>query len=393
MPDTRTDPGNRGVAELEREVDHERSQLSATIDALQAKASMGNIVDEVMKVVRDNGGDMGRNLGRTLRDNPLPALLTGVGLAWLMMGSGRQAEPWDEDEVFRRRDDRDRVSPFDGRYAGSGYDAAGDRYDLAGSLGADRPYYTGTPDDGEDGPGLRERATETISDLGARASAAVGDVGARASTIAHAAGERISEAGHAVRDAGDAARHGLSRARRRVAHAGSGTQQTIDSLMTEQPLVLGALALAVGAAIGGALPRSRTEDRMFGARAERTRQALRQMVSEEAPKLKATAGAVVAEVAAVVDETSAEVAGALPQGQAIADAAAGRVRDVASRIRDAATGEAERQNLGSSLTTKDDEGSRSPQAGEGSLSKKTGEADDRNTGQPAGAPGRPPYGV
>jgi hypothetical protein len=132
---------------------------------------------------------------------------------------------------------------------------------------------------------------------------------------------------------------------------------------------------------------------MFGARSERTRQALRQMVSEEAPKLKATAEAVVAEVSSIVGETSAEVAGTLPEGQAIADAAAGRVRDVASRIRDAAIGEAERQNLGSSLSTKDDEGSLSPQAGQGSPSQKTDEADDRDTPQPAGALGRPPFGV
>lgn len=380
MPDTRTDPGDRGVAELEREVDRERSQLSATIDALQAKASMGNIVDEVMRVVRDNGGDMGRNLGRTLRDNPLPALLAGVGVAWLMMGSGRPAEAWEDDEedTYRRRDYRDRAGADDDRYAAAGGDQAADGF-------ADRSY-DAELDEGEDGPGLRERAGEAVADfgsrasaaagdLGSRASAAVGDLGSRASHLAHSAGERISETGQAVRHAGDRARHGLSRARRRVAHAGSGTQHAIDNLMEEQPLVLGALALAVGAAIGGALPRSRTEDRMFGERSERARQALKQMVSEEAPKLKATAEAVVAEVSAIVDETSAEVAGTLPDGKSIADAAAGRVRDVASRLRDAATEETGRQNLG------------------GSLPGKSGEAEDRETPQAAETFGRPGSGA
>ena len=44
-------------------------------------------------------GEVSRNLGRSLRDNPLAALLTGVGLAWLMAGSGRprdDAEDWDD---------------------------------------------------------------------------------------------------------------------------------------------------------------------------------------------------------------------------------------------------------------------------------------------------------
>ena len=60
---------------------------------------MGNIVDQLVKAVGENGGEVSRNLGRSLRDNPLAALLTGVGLAWLMAGSGRPAERdrWEED--------------------------------------------------------------------------------------------------------------------------------------------------------------------------------------------------------------------------------------------------------------------------------------------------------
>ena len=48
---------------------------------------MGNIVDQLVKAVGENGGEVSRNLGRSLRDNPIAALLTGVGLAWLMAGS------------------------------------------------------------------------------------------------------------------------------------------------------------------------------------------------------------------------------------------------------------------------------------------------------------------
>ena len=59
--------------------------------------------------MRDNGGDLGRNLGRAVRDNPLPALLTGVGLAWLMAGTGRPADRWEDDRrSFRDYDGRSR---------------------------------------------------------------------------------------------------------------------------------------------------------------------------------------------------------------------------------------------------------------------------------------------
>jgi hypothetical protein len=379
MAATRTDPGNRSVAELEREVDQERAQLSATIDALQGKASLGNIVDEVMKVVRENGGDMGRNLGRTVRDNPLPALLAGVGLAWLMMGSGRPPERWDdEDERVYRRGHRDRTIPVGDRNAGSALLDAGE--EMAGTHDAGTVYNADALGDDETGPGLRERATETMAEVGARASGAMSDMGARASDMAHAAGERISEAGHAVRHAGGAARHGLSRVRRRAVHAGSGARHGLDVLIEEQPLVLGALALAVGAAIGGALPSSRTEDRMFGARSDRAKETLRQVAGEEGRKLKATADAVVAEASAIVDETSAEVAEALPRRETIAEAAAGRVEDAATRLRDAAAEEAERQNLGGAMSGTSTEESESRDAGQ--PAEETGPDLDRPSSRP-----------
>jgi hypothetical protein len=41
----------RSASEIEREVDAERARVSETIDALQRKASVGNIVDQVVKAV------------------------------------------------------------------------------------------------------------------------------------------------------------------------------------------------------------------------------------------------------------------------------------------------------------------------------------------------------
>ena len=78
----------------------------ALIDELQQRASVGNLVDQIVKAVGENGGEVSRNLGRTLRDNPLPALLTGVGLVWLMASSGRprhEWERWEDDEDDDRR--------------------------------------------------------------------------------------------------------------------------------------------------------------------------------------------------------------------------------------------------------------------------------------------------
>jgi gas vesicle protein len=117
-------------------------------------------------------------------------------------------------------------------------------------------------------------------------------------------------------------------------------------MLEEQPLVLGALALAFGAALGGALPSSRTEDKMFGARSDRTKDALGRVAREEGEKLRATAGAVAEEARHIVDETSDEASERLPDGREAVDAAADRVTEAAGRLRDAGEKEAERQDLG-----------------------------------------------
>ena len=70
MAEIGTDPGDRSVTELEREVDRERERVSATIDELKGRASAASLVDQLVKAVGENGGEVSRNLGRSLRDNP-----------------------------------------------------------------------------------------------------------------------------------------------------------------------------------------------------------------------------------------------------------------------------------------------------------------------------------
>jgi len=147
MAEFRTNPGDSSVTELEREVDRERERVSATIDELQARASVGSLVDQVVKAVGENGGEISRNLGRSLRDNPLAALLTGVGLAWLMAGSGRprdEGRDWDPDRAYVRYG-RDRIAE-PSMPSASGYGSVGGSWpqseDPDRDDASDRPYRT-----------------------------------------------------------------------------------------------------------------------------------------------------------------------------------------------------------------------------------------------------------
>lgn len=94
----------------------------------------------------------------------------------------------------------------------------------------------------ESGPGLRERASE------AAASGAE-----RAREVA----ERVRERSHELRERG--AELG-EQAQARVHRA----RQSLDTMRSEQPLLLGIAALACGAIVGGLIPPTRREDRLVG---------------------------------------------------------------------------------------------------------------------------------
>ena len=329
MAEFGTDPGDRSVTELEREVDRERERVSATIDELKGRASAASLVDQLVKAVGENGGEVSRNLGRSLRDNPLAALLTGVGLAWLMAGSGRprDEEPdWEDSDRDYRRYGDDRLPD----QATSGASADGST-----SYGSwPNPEYPESDTASSEG-GLRERVADIAGRVGEGVSETVEGLRDRASDVSHSASARLHQAGDTLREAGGAVRHRAGAARRRAAGTGRDMRHGLDSLIEDQPLVLGAIAMALGAAVGGALPRSRVEDRMFGAQSDRAMETVRTLAKDQGAKVQAAASAVVDEALNIADEASAELGAKLPSGEEIVDAAESKVREAATRLREA----------------------------------------------------------
>ena len=332
MAEFSTNPGDRSVSELEREVDRERERVSATIDELQARASVGSLVDQLVKAVGENGGEVSRNLGRSLRDNPLAALLTGVGLAWLMAGSGRprdEAQDWDDPDSDDLRYGRDRLSEAPMPSASS--------YGSSAEGAWPRSEYSDPSAETEEG-GLRERVADVAGRVGEGVSDAVAGVRERASEMSHSAGARLARAGDTIRGAGGAVRHRAGAARRSAAGTSDYMRNGLDTLIEDQPLVAGAIAMALGAAVGGALPRSRVEDRMFGEQSDRAMETVRTLAKDQGAKVQATASAVVDEALNIADEASAELGAKLPSGEEIVDAAESKVREAASRLREASGG-------------------------------------------------------
>lgn len=361
-----TDPGNKSAAEIEREVRQQRGEVERNLDALQERLSPGELVDQAMNYLRQGGGgEFFRNLGDSVKHNPVPVALIGVGVAWMMASAGRrngypERDYWVEDEF----EEYDELHELD-EYEGGAYAATDYPYDAAtratGSYGAATGMASGGLDDattgaridpatgetstsseGEHGPSMTDRAKATAAgarekadelrrrarDAASGARAGVGEMGARARAGMGRAGRSLSEG--ADRTRAYASQYGR-RARRGFLHT-----------LNEQPLVLGAIGLAVGAALGSALPSTERENRLMGDTRDRLKRRAVEEGREQMHKAGAAAGAA---YEAARDEADRQ--GLTPEdGRRAVEAGREKVERVAEAAQNAAKEEAERQRLG-----------------------------------------------
>jgi hypothetical protein len=76
--------------QFEREAEETRWQLAGTLEELRDRMTPGHVVDKLVDYTRSGpAAEFMRNLGREVRENPMPLVLIGIGVAWLMAASSR----------------------------------------------------------------------------------------------------------------------------------------------------------------------------------------------------------------------------------------------------------------------------------------------------------------
>jgi hypothetical protein len=252
--------------QIEREVEQSRADVEHTVEELKDRLSAGQLVDQAARYFRESGGgETLQQLGAQVRANPLPLALVGIGLAWLMSGKGPPHVPSGDDRYREGR--RYPSEPDDPGAAYRTHGAAGALY----GAGSGQAAHSG--DGGEDieGGGIRDaldgardRMSSAASSLGESASDAAERARAGVSAAAEAGGEAWESAGRVY--------HRTYRgASAQAQSAYRGAQSTFFDLLEREPLVIGAVGVAVGAAIGAMLPRTEIEDRYVGEAAEMAR--------------------------------------------------------------------------------------------------------------------------
>jgi ElaB/YqjD/DUF883 family membrane-anchored ribosome-binding protein len=242
----REDPSPDPSADVEvlaQDIEQTRDEMTGTVEAIGDRLDPANLINDAKQTVRDatvgkveqmannvaetasefvgdaryTAQDAGTGLLETVKRNPIPAAMAGIGIGWLLMnrGSGRG----------------DRRSTYEqARWTGRD---EWDRYDRRSQ------------------PGIADRAGGAVEQVGQQAGQLAGTVGSKVGGVA------------------DQARSTVGQVPDQVGVVARDVQWNAQRIVEDNPLAVGAIALAVGAAIGMALPETQTEQRVLGPAAEK----------------------------------------------------------------------------------------------------------------------------
>jgi hypothetical protein len=327
----------RSSAELERDLDRIRMEMDQTISQIEHRLSPSRLIDQALERMRGGPGAFAANLGRTVRRHPVPTAMFAAGLGWLLLAergdkvgsrpSRRPAsaapQPYHlQDNTQTKTTEHNDTSrlgaaPYgtylegDTTMSGSWEHSRRSGWNLFGRRGSRSGYGSsgyggGSSYGGSSGYGGSGYAGGSMSGAGYRQ----GDNDGRMGQV------------------GSAARHQVERARTGFEH-----------MLEEQPLVLGAVAVALGAVLGATLPTSRIESRYLSPTRDRLQHRAGDYARQQWDKAKE-----VALSAGAAAMAQAEEQGMTPGSMM------GQAKDKVSRVAEAATEaakeEAKQQKLG-----------------------------------------------
>jgi hypothetical protein len=298
--------------QLEQESERTRARLAETLEELRARLTPGQVVDQLFDYAREgSGGEFVRNLGHEVRRHPLPVTLIGAGIGWLMIANSRSlrdASEWREDDGAMA-DGRARSAGFlSRRHTRSGGEMESLKTTARSAGDVAKTTWSNLSDSAGD---AAEAVGDTTRNLGStvadtareakwRVSSAAGQA---ASTAASARDTALHGSASIYASATDAA-HSVTQSATRAGRNAERWTRSFTDFCAEQPLVLAGLGLALGAAIGTALPSSETENRLMG----ETSGALKEKAQEGVSELYQKAETVVRNVTSEAVETVSKAA-------------------------------------------------------------------------------------
>ncbi len=217
---------------IKAQIEETRAEMGETIDAIQDRLSFSNLSEQVSEHVnhavetakgavydatigkavttmKNIGNELSAtNIGKTVKNNPLPFILIGAGAGLLA------------------------YQAYNGK-SGNGYRSRG----------------------------LADRTQRQLGEGVGTATSAVGSV---TDTVGETLGGVKDSVASAAGTAYDKVTGAVDQTYRKAGELGSTAREQYDHYLEENPLAVGAVALALGAAVGLAIPATRYEGKLMG---------------------------------------------------------------------------------------------------------------------------------
>lgn len=235
---------------IRAEIAETRDRMSSTLDEIGERLNPHRVTEQVKDSIReatigrvetmaqqaaDRVDDARRSVVDTVRDNPIPSAMVALGLGWMMWNS--------------RSDSRSAASSYGGRSArglaqwpGQGSSGYGERGYATGGYGGRSAGLNPNDADGGVVDAVRDRA----SALGGSVKDAAGSVGDAVKSVGGDLADRAQSVAGTVTES---TRTGARR---------------VEDTFYENPLLTGAVTLALGLAAGLAAPRTHPEVVLMG---------------------------------------------------------------------------------------------------------------------------------
>ncbi len=239
------DTGRQSSSEVAHEAEDTRAHLASTLEQLRNNLRPENVMEEVVSNARIGASTVADNIVGVAKQYPIPSVLIAAGSALLM-------------RVFSKRSGGAQATGYETLDGGSRARSGVDR-----ASGGSRPPMLRNPSSF-----APRRDTSLASSIGESLSDAKDGIADRvASQTASLKRQASSAYDSTTSQAGDA----MQNLSRYLPHDRREVKSKLSNLLDEQPLILGAIGLAIGAAIGAALPMTETEDNLMGSTAHRLR--------------------------------------------------------------------------------------------------------------------------
>jgi ElaB/YqjD/DUF883 family membrane-anchored ribosome-binding protein len=268
--------------EIEQGLERTRARMDSRLTELQGRLSPGQILDDLMGYFRGSeGGDFARNLVASVKSNPMPAALTGISLAWLMAANPRApSEASSKGLGARTTANTSNVQVYS--HDQSGTDDLEQRFRNAERSVPRHPddtdeTYSMRVDDARGAVvGVKRGSEDTAQSLGQRIQDALAAAKTSASETASSLRDHASDAASQLATSAHGAGDQIAQGSKSAQAMGSNVLATI----ADNPMLLGAIGLAVGALLGALVPQSEQEETALAGMAGQARKTAQNLGQE-----------------------------------------------------------------------------------------------------------------